>query len=192
MNLSPPQRTSNRLSSARLSNAIAIATPADIEEAIGFVKNATVDKLNIEVSDEKVRRVAKIYLKQKGMIVQNEDLEESSSESSGEKSPGGQDAHGRRPNDKRRRTDWAERIRHFRQYKEQHQSKVNEIEEHKQSFKKRGMLPDIGSFKSRSKSQANVVAFKAPEIFSAENYERIVQDQRKATLQAKPKLLAKL
>ena len=39
-----------------------IATAEDIEAAMQYVKNTTASKLNIEVSDEKLKKVAKIYL----------------------------------------------------------------------------------------------------------------------------------
>ena len=87
------------------------------------------------------------------MIVQNQDLptEISSIESSCAKDSDGQNQQKFRKN-KRPKKDWAKRIKHFTKLKEDQKTKVDEIEEHRESFKKRGMLPDIKSFSKRSKS----------------------------------------
>ena len=56
MNQSSPIRHISTLQST------GVATAEDIEAAIEFVKNATMNNLHIEVSEEKLKKIAKKYL----------------------------------------------------------------------------------------------------------------------------------
>ena len=54
----------------------------EIRESSQIVRSVTKKKLNLNVSDEKLKQVTKIYLQNKGMIVDANELDLSSSDSS--------------------------------------------------------------------------------------------------------------
>ena len=158
----------------------------------------TMENLGINVSQEKLKEATNLYLEQKGLNmpglheITSSEEQSKNSRSSCESITRGHNIrmckYGAKDFKARTKIDWQKRILHFRKVKDREDNKVSDIMQTRDELKAAGLIPSI---KMISKSP-NKPRDGQPDIFSAENYQRIVDDHLRATKEKKPKLMSKI
>ena len=154
----------------------------------------TMKNLGISVSSEKLKEATNLYLEQKGLnmhglhdITSSED-ESKASRSSCESVTRGHNIkmckYGAKDLKARVKQDWQKRIMHFRKVENRQESKVTDDTMTQDDLK--AIYPHMHG------KSTNNLGDGRPDIFSAENYQRIVDDHLRATKQKNPKLMNKI